>query len=131
MARRPNYGQERAERQRRKVARRDERLAAKADRRDKDSPPDPAAATAEPHSSSARAGVEAPLPDDPFALIRLGQALKFVCGTAHPATLAVLRAATSGAGEDVDRARALFLELTPGSRHAALTIAAAGPSGLR
>ena len=131
MARQPNYGQERAERQRRKAARRDERLAAKADRRDKDSPPDPAPATAEPHSPAVRAGHEAPLPDDPFALMRLGQALKFVCGSAHPATLAVLQAATSGVSEDVERARALFLELTPGNRHAAFTIAAAGPSGLR
>jgi hypothetical protein len=131
VARQPNYGQERAERQRRKAARRDARVAAKTDRRDKDLPPDPAAATAERSSPSAAARPEAPLPDDPFALVRLGQALKFVCGADHPTTLAVLRAATSGDGEDIERAHALFLELTPGNQHAALTIAAAGPSGAR
>jgi hypothetical protein len=35
MARRPNYGQERSERQRRKALQREERLAAKAERREK------------------------------------------------------------------------------------------------
>jgi hypothetical protein len=132
VARQPNYGQERAERQRRKAARRDERLAAKIDRRDKGLPPDPAStAVPETHLPSEGAELGARLPDDPFTLVRLGQALKFVCGAAHPTTLAVLRAAASGEGEDIERARSLFLELTPANRHAALTIAAAGPSAPR
>ncbi len=71
------------------------------------------------------------MPEDAVTLIRLAQALKFVCGADHPATLAVQRAAASGDGEDVDRARALFQQLTPGNQHAALTIAAAAPSALR
>jgi hypothetical protein len=132
VARQPNYGQERAERQRRKAARRVERLAAKADRRDKGLPPDSASAAApETPSPAAAAKLAGRLPEDPVALVRLGQALKFVCGAAHPTTLAVLRAATSGEGDDIERARALFLELTPGNQHAALTIAAAGSSALR
>lgn len=132
MARQPNYGQERAERQRRKAARRDERLAAKADRRDKGLTPDVALAAApETHAPAAAEKLGAPMPEDPFTLVRLGQALRFVCGADHPATLAVQRAATSGEGEDVERARALFLQLTPVNQHAALTIAAAAPSALR
>lgn len=132
MARQPNYGQERAERQRRKAARRDERLAAKAERRDKDMPPGAAPAIApETGSPSAVAELGASMPEDSITLLRLGRALKFVCGADHPATLAVQRAAASGEGEDVDRARALFLQLTPGNQHAALTIAAAAPSALR
>jgi hypothetical protein len=128
VARQPNYGQERAERQRRKAARRDERLAAKADRRGRGPPLDHAPAAApEAHSPAAAVDLDACLPNDPSALVRLGQALKFVCGAAHPTTLAVLRAATSGEPEDIERARARFLELTPSNQHAALTIAAAPP----
>lgn len=128
MARRPNYAQERAERQRRKTARRDERLAAKAERRDNGS-----ASNATPESPApAAAGTPgAPMPADAVAMARLGQALRFVCGADHPTTLAVQRAAMSADGEDIDRARALFLQLTPGDQRAALTIAAAAPSGGR
>ena len=132
VARQPNYGQERAERQRRKAARRDERLAAKADRRGKGLPLDDASIAApKAHSPSPAVNLDASLPEDPSGLIRLGQALKFVCGAAHPTTLAVLRAATSGEGEDIERARARFLELTPSNQHAALTIAAAAAPALR
>jgi hypothetical protein len=107
-------------------------VAAKTERRDKDLPPDPAStAVLETRLPSAAAKLGAPLPDDPFALVRLGQALRFVCGAAHPTTLAVLRAAASGEGEDIERARSLFLELTPANQHAALTIAAARSSAPR
>jgi sRNA-binding protein len=131
VARRPNYAQERAERQRRKAARRDERVAAKAERRD--SPESDAAAVATPETPAPpTAGTPgAAMPADPAAMVRLGQALKFVCGADHPTTLAVQRAAMSAAGNDVERARALFLQLTPGDQRAALTIAAATPSGGR
>jgi hypothetical protein len=132
VARQPNYGQDRAERERRKAARRDERLAAKTERRSKNQPPDATPAIAvETESPSAAARLGASMPADAVTLIRLVQALKFVCGADHPATLAVQRAAASGHGEDVDRARALFQQLTPGNQHAALTIAAAAPSALR
>lgn len=131
MARRPNYGQERAERQRRKAARRDERLAAKAERRDKGSLPDADAATVRETPALPAPGLDVPMSEDPVAMAQLGQALKFVCGADHPVTQAVRRAATSGDRDDIDRARVLFLQLTPENQHAALTIAAAAPSALR
>jgi hypothetical protein len=132
MAKRPNYGQERAERQRRKAARRDERLAAKADRRDRGRPDDGAPLLAP--NTDAPAAVEdfdASMPADPAMIVRLGQALGYVCGAEHPITLAVQRAAISGDGDDVERARVLFLQLLPGDRRAALVLARATPSALR
>ena len=125
MAKRPNYGQERAERQRRKAARRDERLAAKAEGRHQ--PPDTGSATA----PDALAEPGPLLPADPIAMARLAQVLKFVCGNEHPTTLAVKRAAMSSDGADIERARALFQQLTPGNQRAALTLVAATPSTLR
>ena len=125
MAKRPNYGQERAERQRRKAARRDERLAAKAERRQQ--PPDAGSAAA----PEALAEPGPSLPSDPIAMARLAQVLKFVCGDDHPTTLAVKRAAMSSDGADIERARALFQQLTPGNQRAALTLVAATPSTLR
>ncbi len=128
MAKRPNYGQERAERQRRKAARRDERLAAKAERRDKNRPPgEDEGEGAEPPPS---AGSGATMPADSAAMHRLGQALAFVCGPDHPATLAVQRAVESGGAEDIERARAMFLQLGARDQRAALAIAAAAAPSL-
>jgi len=131
MPRRPNYGQDRAERQRSQAAKRDKRLAAKAERRGKglSDPESTAAAATVAPAAVAERGV--PMPVDPVTLVRLSQALKFVCGAEHPATLAVLRAARSGAGDDIQRAHALFQQLTPGNRRAALTLSAATQSALR
>ncbi len=131
MPRRPNYGQERAERQRRKAARRDERLAAKAERRDKGPSSDVAVAGPETSAPQQAETLGVPIPDDRGAMMRLAQALRFVCGAEHPTTLAVQRAANSGVGDDIDLARTLFLQLTPGNQRAALAIAAAAPSSLR
>ncbi len=127
MAKRPNYGQERAERQRRKAARRDERLAAKAERRDKNRPPGE-----EPDEGpeAAPASPAATMPADSAAMHRLGQALAFVCGPDHPATLAVQRAVESGGAEDIARARAMFLQLGARDQRAALAIAAAAAPSL-
>jgi hypothetical protein len=132
VARRPNYAQERAERQRRKAARRDERVTARAERRDTGPQSGDASVAAPETKASAAAGTsEPPMPADPVAMVRLAQALRFVCGANHPTTLAVQRAAMGADDNDVDRARALFLQLTPSDRRAALTIAAATPSGGR
>jgi hypothetical protein len=115
VAKRPNYGQERAERQRRKSARRDERLAAKAERRDKGRPPGE-------ESDEAPEAVSA----GPAATMPAGAAaLAFVCGPDHAATLAVQRAVASSSAEDIERARALFLQLSARDQRAALAIAAA------
>jgi len=128
VAKRPNYGQERAERQRRKAARRDERLAAKAERRDKNRPPgEDEDEGAEPPPA---AGSGATMPADSAAMHRLGQALAFVCGPDHPATLAVQRAVESGAAADIERARAMFLQLGARDQRAALAIAAAAAPSL-
>ena len=126
MARQPNYGQDRAERQRKKAARRDERLAAKAERRDKHRQSDPrvgeSAASSSENPAAERPG--APNLADASATQRLAQALAFVCGPDHPATLATARAAQSGTTDDVQQARAAFMQLTAQSQNAALKIAA-------
>jgi hypothetical protein len=128
VAKRPNYGQERAERQRRKAARRDERLAAKADRRDKGRPPGEEGD--EGAESPAPPAATVTMPADSAAMHRLGQALAFVCGPDHAATVAVQRAVESGGAEDIARARAMFLQLGPRDQRAALAIAAAAAPSL-
>lgn len=134
MVKRPNYAQERAERRRRQEARRDERVAAKAARRGKSdsaSAQAPESRAADPRSAPPGGDAGAPMLADPQAMMRLGEALKFVCGIDHPATLAVLRAAANVDRNDIERARVLFQQLAPESQRAALTIAAATPSARR
>jgi hypothetical protein len=53
---------------------------------------------------------------------RLAQALSFVCGADHPATVALKQAAETGSDKDVKAARAQFLKVKPGDRRAALTM---------
>src|ERR1700741_3195509 len=98
--------------------------ASRATSRGRPAPPD---APAEPATD----GLGALLSADPIAMARLAQVLKFVCGDDHPTTLAVRRAAMSSDGGDIERARALFQQLTPGNQRAALTLVAATPSALR
>jgi len=50
--------------------------------------------------------------------------LVFICGPAHPATVALQAAAASGSERDIKNARARFLKLKPGERKAALTMIA-------
>lgn len=59
---------------------------------------------------------------DPALMGRLGQALSFICGAEHPATVALKRAADTGSDKDVKAARVQFLKLKPGDRRAALTM---------
>jgi len=63
-----------------------------------------------------------PIGADVAALARLAQALAFICGGDHPATRAMQKAAASGNPEDVKKARALFVQLKPGSQKAALSM---------
>ena len=127
MARRPNYGQDRLERQRKKTARRDERLAAKAERREKHRLADSrlGGSTGSTAAESAAESSDAAIPADSASIMRLAQALAFVCGSDHPATLAVQLAARSGTADDVRRARVMFLQLAVQDQRAALSIAAA------
>lgn len=127
MPKRPNYRQDRAERQRKKAGRRDERLAAKAERRERNRPSDSKLgdSTGPIAAGSAAESSDAPIPADAAAMWRLAQALAFVCGPDHPATLALQRAAQSGAADDVQRARAMFQQLAAQERRVALAIAAA------
>ena len=53
---------------------------------------------------------------------RLAGALSFICGPDHPATLALKKAAQTGADKDVKAARAQFLKIKSGDRNAALTM---------
>ncbi len=61
---------------------------------------------------------------DGAAMGRLAKALVFICGAAHPATVALQAAAGSGSESDIKKARAQFLKLKPGERKAALTMLA-------
>jgi len=64
-------------------------------------------------AEAAPASPAATMPADAAAMHRLGQALAFVCGPEHAATVAVQRAVASGGAEDIERARAMFLQLGP------------------
>ncbi|HUU67793.1 MAG TPA: hypothetical protein VMW57_11035 [Methyloceanibacter sp.] len=59
---------------------------------------------------------------DPAAMGRLAKALAFICGPEHPTTVALHKAAESGAERDIKAARALFLKLKTGDRRAALAM---------
>ncbi|MFZ1109785.1 MAG: hypothetical protein WAN43_15740 [Rhodomicrobium sp.] len=61
---------------------------------------------------------------DGAAIGRLAKALVFICGAAHPATVALQAAADGGSARDIKNARAQFLKLKPGERKAALTMLA-------
>lgn len=53
---------------------------------------------------------------------RLASALAFICGASHPATVALQKAAGSGAEKDIKAARAQFLKVKPNERRAALAM---------
>jgi hypothetical protein len=59
---------------------------------------------------------------DRAAMGRLAKALAFICGADHSTTVALRVAAESGSERDIKKARALFLQLKPGDRQAALTM---------
>lgn len=59
---------------------------------------------------------------DRAAMGRLAKALAFICGADHPTTTALKVAAESGSERDIKKARALFLQLKPGDRKAALAM---------
>jgi hypothetical protein len=67
---------------------------------------------------------EKPLAADAETMARLARALDFVCGSDHPVTLAMHKAAQSGAAEDIKKARARFVGLKPGQQRAALAMIA-------
>jgi hypothetical protein len=59
---------------------------------------------------------------DRAAMGRLAKALAFICGPDHPTTLALKAAAESGSDQEIKKARALFMRLSPGDRQAALNM---------
>src|SRR5689334_22065992 len=59
---------------------------------------------------------------DRAAMGRLAKALAFICGPDHPTTLALKAAADSGSDQEIKKARALFIKLSPGDRQAALNM---------
>ncbi len=61
---------------------------------------------------------------DRATIQRLANALSFISGATHPATVALKAAAHSGLEPDVKKARAAFLKLKPSERNAALAMLA-------
>ena len=59
---------------------------------------------------------------DRAAMGRLAKALAFIRGPDDPTTLALKAASESGSDQEIKRARALFLRLSPGDRQAALNM---------
>ena len=59
---------------------------------------------------------------DPQMMGKLAHAVGFVCGADHPTTVALKKAAESGAAKDITAARKAFLKLKPGERKGALTM---------
>ena len=59
---------------------------------------------------------------DRAAMERLAKALAFICGPDHPTTVALKAAAANGSDQEIKKARALFLKLSPGDRQAALNM---------
>jgi hypothetical protein len=59
---------------------------------------------------------------DRAAMGRLAKALAFICGPDHPTTMALKAASVSGSDQEIKKARALFLRLSPGDRQAALNM---------
>ncbi len=59
---------------------------------------------------------------DQEAMGRLGKALSFICGEAHPATSALKKAAETGTERDAKQARVQFMRLKPADRRAALAM---------
>ncbi|MBL8893875.1 MAG: hypothetical protein JNJ53_04690 [Rhizobiales bacterium] len=61
---------------------------------------------------------------DQAGMVRLANALAFICGKDHATTIALRAAGESGREADIKKARALFLKLKPGERTAALNMLA-------
>ena len=59
---------------------------------------------------------------DREAMGRLAKAVAFICGPDHPTTMALKAAAVNGSDQEIKKARALFLRLSPGDRQAALNL---------
>jgi hypothetical protein len=58
---------------------------------------------------------------DRETMARLAKALAFICGPDDPTTVALRKAAESGAAQDIKKAHMLFLKLKPGLRQSALS----------
>ena len=59
---------------------------------------------------------------DRSSMGRLAKALAFICGADKSTAVALKVAAESGLERDIKKARALFLQLKPGDRKAALSM---------
>ncbi len=59
---------------------------------------------------------------DRVAMGRLAKALVFICGAAHPTTVALKTAADTGTDKDIKAARGAFLKLKHAERKAALSM---------
>ena len=59
---------------------------------------------------------------DPAMMAKLASALSFICGAEHACTVALKKAAESGAASDIKKAHAQFKKLDAGKRAAALNM---------
>jgi hypothetical protein len=59
---------------------------------------------------------------DPAMMAKLASALSFICGADHACTVALKKAAESGAPADIKKAHAQFKKLEHGKRAAALNM---------
>jgi len=59
---------------------------------------------------------------DPAMMAKLGSALSFICGADHPCTVALKKAAETGAASDIKKAHAQFKKLDSSKRAAALNM---------
>jgi hypothetical protein len=59
---------------------------------------------------------------DPAMMAKLASALAFICGADHACTVALKKAAETGAAADAKKAHALFKKLEPSRRAAALNM---------
>jgi hypothetical protein len=59
---------------------------------------------------------------DPAMMAKLASALSFIVGAEHPCTVALKKAAESGAAADAKKAHAQFKKLEPAKRAAALNM---------
>jgi hypothetical protein len=58
---------------------------------------------------------------DRETMAKLAKALAFICKPDDPVTVALKKAAETGAAQDIKKAHALFLKLKPGLRQSALS----------
>jgi len=114
-----HYRRDRLRRERERAAKRLERQTVKASRNAHAKAPGVGDVTSNASSSAPLA-----LSIEGVAMARLAKAVAFICGSGHPSTLALVKAAESGTVNDIKEARALFDRLGIREQRTALMLIA-------